>query len=299
MCEKVKIISYILLGDRLKKTFEIIGLISLICFSFFYTEQISTVIKENDDILNEIELIANQYKVEPIDALIKDNDIIPGLNGVEIDIKKSYRKMKKINSFNSNLLVYKEVLPEISINKKYDKYIVSGNKLKKQVSLLFLVEENSEIEKIITILKKYGISAVFYTDGNWFENNNEKIIDLIKKGHLIGNLGYNYNYNTTGISWMNTVVTKIGKQNNTYCFTKENNQEVLDICKNNKSYTIKPNIIVENNPLIEIKNNLTNGSIIALKINKQTIEELPLIIEYINSKDLEMVNLETLLDEKR
>ncbi len=299
MCEKVKIISYILLGDRLKKTFEIIGLISLICFSFFYTEQISTVIKENDDILNEIELIANQYKVEPIDALIKDNDIIPGLNGVEIDIKKSYRKMKKINSFNSNLLVYKEVLPEISINEKYDKYIVSGNKLKKQVSLLFLVEENSEIEKIITILKKYGISAVFYTDGNWFENNNEKIIDLIKKGHLIGNLGYNYNYNTTGISWMNTVVTKIGKQNNTYCFTKENNQEVLDICKNNKSYTIKPNIIVENNPLIEIKNNLTNGSIIALKINKQTIEELPLIIEYINSKDLEMVNLETLLDEKR
>ena len=299
MCEKVKIISYILLGDRLKKTFEIIGLISLICFSFFYTEQISTVIKENDDILNEIELIANQYKVEPIDALIKDNDIIPGLNGVEIDIKKSYRKMKKINSFNSNLLVYKEVLPEISINEKYDKYIVSGNKLKKQVSLLFLVEENSEIEKIITILKKYGISAVFYTDGNWFENNNEKIIDLIKKGHLIGNLGYNYNYNTTGISWMNTVVTKIGKQNNTYCFTKENNQEVLDICKNNKSYTIKPNIIVENNPLIEIKNNLTNGSIIALKINKQTIEELPLIIEYISSKDLEMVNLETLLDEKR
>ena len=299
MCEKVKIISYILLGDRLKKTFEIIGLISLICFSFFYTEQISTVIKENDDILNEIELIANQYKVEPIDALIKDNDIIPGLNGVEIDIKKSYRKMKKINSFNSNLLVYKEILPEISINEKYDKYIVSGNKLKKQVSLLFLVEENSEIEKIITILKKYGISAVFYTDGNWFENNNEKIIDLIKKGHLIGNLGYNYNYNTTGISWMNTVVTKIGKQNNTYCFTKENNQEVLDICKNNKSYTIKPNIIVENNPLIEIKNNLTNGSIIALKINKQTIEELPLIIEYISSKDLEMVNLETLLDEKR
>ena len=299
MCEKVKIISYILLGDRLKKTFEIIGLISLICFSFFYTEQISTVIKENDDILNEIELIANQYKVEPIDALIKDNDIIPGLNGVEIDIKKSYRKMKKINSFNSNLLVYKEVLPEISINEKYDKYIVSGNKLKKQVSLLFLVEENSEIEKIITILKKYGISAVFYTDGNWFENNNEKIIDLIKKGHLIGNLGYNYNYNTTGISWMNTVVTKIGKQNNTYCFTKENNQEVLDICKNNKSYTIKPNIIVENNPLIEIKNNLTNGGIIALKIKKQMIEELPLIIEYINSKDLEMVNLETLLKKKR
>lgn len=282
----------------MKKTFEVIGLISLICFSFLYTEKITTVIKENDEILNEIEVIAEQYKIEPINAIINNNDVIPGISGQEIDIKKSYRKMKKINSFNSNLLVYEEIKPEISINKMYDKYIVSGNPQKKEVSLLFLVEENDYIDEIVNILNQYSISSTFYTDGNWFEDNNEKIITLINEGFLIGNLGYNYKYNVSGISWMNTIVTKIGKQNHTYCYTETDNQEILDICKNNQSYTIKPSIITNVNPLIEIKKDLKNGSIITLKINKTTIEQLPLIIEYINSKDLEIVNLEELLNEK-
>ncbi len=282
----------------MRKTFEVIGLISLICFSFFYTEKISTVIKENDDILKGIESVASQYKTEAINAIIDNNSIIPGINGREIDIKKSYKKMKKVNSFNSNLLVYKEIEPEISIKEVYDKYIVSGNQQKKEVSLLFLVEANDNVEDIVNILKQYEISSTFYTDGNWFENNNEKVIELVEDGYLIGNLGYNYKYDVSGISWMNTIVTKIGKQNNTYCYTEKENANLLNVCKNNKSYTIKPSIIVRNNPLIEIKENLTNGSIIALEINDITIKELPLIIEYINSKDLEIVNLEQLLDEK-
>ena len=206
--------------------------------------------------------------------------------------------MKKINNFNSNLLVYKEIEPDVSVKEMYDKYIVSGNMQKKEVSLLFLIEKNDNIDEVINILKKYEISSTFYIDGNWFENNNEKIIDLINEGFLIGNLGYNYKYNVSGISWMNTIVTKIGNQKNTYCYTEIDNEDLLNICKNNQSYTIKPNIITNINPLIEIKKDLKNGSIITLKINKTTIEQLPLIIEYINSKDLKIVNLEELLNEK-
>lgn len=282
----------------MKKTFEIIGLISLICFSFLYTEKITTVIEENDDILNEIEIVASQYKIKPINAIVSNNNVIPGIFGKEVDIKQSYKKMKKINNFNSNLLVYKEIEPDVSVKEMYDKYIVSGNMQKKEVSLLFLIEKNNNIDEVINILKKYEISSTFYIDGNWFENNNEKIIDLINEGFLIGNLGYNYKYNVSGISWMNTIVTKIGKQKNTYCYTEIDNEDLLNICKNNQSYTIKPNIITNINPLIEIKKDLKNGSIITLKINKTTIEQLPLIIEYINSKDLKIVNLEELLNEK-
>ena len=281
----------------MKKTFEIIGLISLICFSFLYTEKITTVIEENDDILNEIEIVASQYKIKPINAIVSNNNVIPGIFGKEVDIKQSYKKMKKINNFNINLLVYKEIEPEISVKEMYDKYIISGNTQKKEVSLLFLVEKTDDINEIINILKKYEISSTFYIDGNWFENNNEKIITLINEGFLIGNLGYNYKYNVSGISWMNTIVTKIGKQKNTYCYTEIDDQDLLDICKNNQSYTIKPNIITNINPLIEIKKDLKNGSIITLKINKTTIEQLPLIIEFINSKDLKIVNLEELLNE--
>ena len=279
----------------MKKTFEAIGFLSLILFTFFYTSKITTVIKENDDILKQIKEIEDQYKIDPVNAIINNNTIIAGVSGSEIDVKESYKKMKKINSFNSNLLVYKELKPEISVLDYYDKYIIKSNK--SSISLVFLIEKDDEINDLLEILDKYKIKATFYTDGNWFENNNEKIIELIKLGHTVGNLGYNYNYKENGISWMNTIVTNIGKQEYTYCYTEIENEEVLNICKNNKSYTIKPNIIVKNNPLITIKNQLEKGSIISLKINNSTITELPLIIEYINSRNLNIINLEELLDE--
>ena len=279
----------------MKKTFEAIGFLSLILFTFFYTSKITTVIKENDDILKQIKEIENQFKIDPVNAIINNNTIIAGVSGSEIDVKESYKKMKKINSFNSNLLVYKELKPEISVLNYYDKYIIKSNK--SSISLVFLIEKDDEINDLLEILDKYKIKATFYTDGNWFENNNEKIIELIKMGHTIGNLGYNYSYKENGINWMNTIVTNIGKQNYTYCYTETENEEVLNICKNNKSYTIKPNIIVKNNPLITIKNQLEKGSIISLKINNSTITELPLIIEYINSRNLNIINLEELLDE--
>lgn len=279
----------------MKKIFEIIGFVTLILFTFVYTNKISMVIKENDDLLNQIIDIQNQYKIEPINAVIKDNTIIAGKSGSKINIKESYKKMKQINQFNTNLLVYESVKPDVSIANIYDKYIIKG--IKKGVSLLFLIEEDDNINNILYILNRYDVKATFYVDGNWFEKHNEKIIELIENNHIIGNLGYNYNYNVNGISWMNTIVTKIGKQKDTYCYVEEENEDILNICKNNKSYTIKPNILVKNNPLITIKNNLIEGSIISLKINSQVLKELSLIIEYINSKDLEIINLEELLDE--
>lgn len=279
----------------MNKFFQILGFCTLILFTLFYTNQITTVMKENDDLLKQIENIENQYKKEPIDAIVENDNIIVGLSGLEIDVKESYNKMKQINSFNSNLLIYKKVKPNISVLDFYDKYIIKGKK--DSISLIFLVEQDNKIDEVLKILDNYEIKGTFYTDGKWFENNNQKIIDLIEQGHTIGNLGYNYNYSVNGISWMNTIVTKIGNQKYTYCYIETDNEEILKICSNNKSYTIKPNIIVKTNPFITIRQNLTGGSMISLKINNQVLTELPLIIEYINSKGLNIVNLEELLDE--
>ena len=273
------------MGDILKKIFEGIGLLSLICFSFFYTNKISMVIKNEDDILKQIESIKEQYKTEAISAKVEGDTIIPGVSGIEINVKKSYKKMKRINEFNDNLLVYESIKPKVSVEKVYDKYIISGNKTKKEVSLLFLLQNNDDVNKIVSILDDNDILATFYTDGLWFENNNEIVIELIKQGHIIGNLGYNYSYNNSDITWMNAVVTKLA------------NQKALDRCHSNSSYTITPSILVKNNALINVKKNLENGSIIALEVNENLIKELQLVIDYIHSKDLEVVTIEELLDE--
>jgi len=284
------------MGDILKKTFETIGLLSLICFSFFCTNQISMVIRDNDDILKQIKQIESQYKIEPINAVIDGNTIIPGVAGSEVDVNKSYKKMKKINSFNDNLLVYKDIKPEISVNNVYDKYIISGNKNKQEVALVFVVKNNDNINKILSILDEKEVEATFFIDSAWFENNNDLAIQLFEKGHTIGTLGYSEDYNSSSISWMNSVIKSLIKQESTYCYII-NNEEALGMCSKNKSYTITPSIVVENNPLIEIKKQLRSGSIVSLEVNSNTIKELSLILDYIDSKGFEMVNIESLIDE--
>lgn len=278
-----------------KKIFEMIGFVSLVCFSFFYTSQISTVIKENDDLMKQIEDISAQYRQESIDAVIEGNTIIPGLQGKEVDVKKSYQKMKQINMLNTNLLEYQEIKPEVSSYRVYGKYIIRGNPNKKQAALIFLVNDHDDVHKITSILKDK--KATFFIDGHWFENNNQTIIDLINAGHTIGNLGYDLNYQINGIAWMNTIVSKIGKQKTTYCYNEIEDIASLDICKTNKSYTIRPDIITTKTPLTTVKEGLKNGSMISLEINDITMKELPLIIDFIHSKDLELVNLEELLTE--
>ena len=55
------------MGDILKKIFETIGLLSLICFSFFCTNQISMVIRDNDDVLaraNDVRKIMSEARLE-------------------------------------------------------------------------------------------------------------------------------------------------------------------------------------------------------------------------------------------
>lgn len=280
----------------MKKIFEMIGLLSLIFFSFFYTNKISLVIKNEDDILKQIEEIKDQYKIDYIDALVNKNTIIPGVSGSKINIKKSYNKMKKVNSFNSNLLVYDEIKPSISVSGVYDKYIISGNKNKKEVSLSFLLKDNDSLNKILEILNSYNIKATFYMDEYWFEDNTETVFDLIKNSHIVGFLESNSN-NDSSLTWMNGIVNKIAKQKDTYCYNKDYNDIFLNQCKLNQSYTIKPSIVVESNPLIEIKNNIENGSIISLDVNDKLLKELKLIIEYINHKDLQIVTIEKLLEE--
>lgn len=281
------------MGDMVKKIFQIIGFISLVCFSFFYTNKINMVIKESDDLLKQIDEMKNQYEIKSIDAEIIGNDIIPGVSGSSVDVLKSYDKMKKLNIFNSNLLVYENIKPNISVNKVYNKYIVSGNKNKKEVSIVFLLEDN-KVEDILQILNKYNIKSNFFIDINWIENNNENITKLINDGHIVGSLETN---KSSELNWINTIISKINNQNITFCYNESKNNDFLNICKLNTSYTITPSIQAFDKPIIEIKKNIQNGSIISLKINDKTIDELALIIEYINSKGYEIVSLSKLIEE--
>ncbi len=289
--------SYTLLGDIMKKFFECIGMISLVCVSFFFTEKTARVVKETDEIMVEIKKTAETHINKSIDAIIKDDTIIPGIYGGVVDIGKSYEKMKRVGSYQENLLIYKKITPSVSIEKNFDKYIISGNPKKNMVTLLFLIKDNEDTTKIEKILKQKGVKASFFVDGNWFESHNDKIYEWINNDYTVGNLSYNMDYTNSSFIWMDTIIKRVGNQQVSFCYNENPNKEALKICAINKNYTVRPTTIISNSPLSEVKMNLTSGSIIALPINQTVEKELPVIIEYIKGKGYKIENLYNHLNE--
>lgn len=281
----------------MKKFFECIGMISLVCVSFFFTEKTARVVKETDEIMVEIKKAVEVHTNKSVDATIKEDTIIPGIYGGIVDEEKSYEKMKRVGSYQENLLVYKKIKPSVSIEKNFDKYIISGNPKKNMVTLLFLVKDNDDPTKIENILKQKDVKASFFVDGNWFENHNDKIYEWINKDYTVGNLSYGLDYTNSSFVWMDTIIKRVGNQKVSFCYNEEPNKEALKICAMNKNYTIRPSITISKAPLSEVKENLKAGSIIALPINQTVEKELPIIIEYIRGKGYKLENLYHHLEE--
>lgn len=286
------------MGDKLKKFFQLLGITVLICFSFFYTEKVGYVVREMDTLMEEIKTKSEEKNIAAIDALINGDTIIPGHVGKKVNIEASYQKMKRINEYNENMLVFEEVNPKISIKNNYDKYVISGFKNKKEVSIILIVNDNTNISYLRQLSKDKNIYFNFFVDNIFFEKNNELLVELINEGHNIGNLGENGNYSGSNYIWMDTILKKIIKQKNNYCYLENFNKEYLNICALNNNYTIIPSIILKNNPSSTLKKNITNGSIISIEANSNINNELAVMINYIQSKGYKIVSLNSLLDER-
>ena len=274
----------------MKKIFQMIGLISLICFSFFVTEKTALVVSEMDEIMIEIKANYEKYSKESIDAIIENNTIIPGVSAKDVNINKSYKNMKLSGYYSDKLYIYDYTKPNISLSDNIDKYIIKGNPSKRMVSLIFKVGLDDDITDILKIINNYNINATFFIDTNWFTNNNELIQELINEGHNIGILMDNYS--DSDFEWMDMVIKKINNQKNSFCYSNEDNNDNLEACILKHNYTIRPIEISEKTPLLDIKQNLNAGSILSLDINSQVRKELSTIIIYIKSKGFNIDNLE-------
>lgn len=277
----------------MKKYFQIVGIIALACFSFIFTEKTALMVRNSDTLMQAIKENESLYKIESVNASISGDTIVPGIGGKRVNDNKSYSNMKRLGEFNSNLLVYDYFLPEITLTKTYDKYVIGGNPRKKMVSIIIKVSDKDNINELIKVIGDTKVNL--FIDGSWLEKNESTLQNL--RNYNIGNLSYNSDYSKSGFIWMNTIINKYSNQKNKYCYQEEKNDDYLKICTLQKNYTILPSIVIKDNPLIEIKNNIKAGSIISLSINEKTIKELPLIINHINSKGYTIVNLDELLSE--
>lgn len=282
----------------LKKYTSYLGILVLACFSFYYTDKATDIIKRNDPIMKNILSNYDKFSLEPVNAQILEDEIIPGINGKKINIDETYKKMKKLENYNETVMTYEEVIPDLTYTDIYDKYIVSGNSLKNEISLVFKINNSNYLENVNKILLDKNTLATFFIDGSVIENNMDKVLELSRNNNEIENLGYDGKYTDSKLLWTNNMIFSLTNENNKYCYTDNKSIEVLNICSSNKMYTIKPTISIENYPFATIKKYLKSGSIIGLDLNETVIKELPSIISYIKQKGYDIVTLKELISEE-
>lgn len=282
----------------INKKYHIIIVLLLGLFSFYYTEKVIDFIREKDPIMKTIKKESVNYKKDAVDAKIDGNKIVPGINGKKVDYDSSFKKMKQYGTYNESLTVFEEVEPSISIDDYYDKYISSGNGLYNDVSLVFVVKTNDNIDEVLSILNDTNATATFFIDGLWLENNEDKVNYMKDKGYEIEVLSYNGRYDELYFSSSLNLLNRITSIKPKYCYAKYDSKEVLELCKKLELHTIIPTINTGNYPYNDVKKKLNRGSIISFDINSSTKIELATIINYIKQKGYIVTTLDNLLSEE-
>lgn len=280
-----------------KKVIQVISVTLLMLFSFFYTNKSIELIRENDPIMKQIKETNMKYKVEPVNATIIGNKIIPGKSGKEIDYQKTYAKMKKYGTYNETLTVLKEIEPAVSVDDYYDKYIVQGNTERKNVSLVFKTDTISNLLSILNILNQKNIPATFFVDGLLLENNTSLFETMTQNNHELEILSYDNKYDEIYFDSALNYLSSITKREGKYCYAEYDQKEVIELCSKLKLHTIIPTVKTTTMPYKEIKDKLYNSAIISLPLSTITEEQLPAIIDYIKQKGYTFLSLEELLSE--
>ena len=281
----------------MKRFFQGIGITTLLFGSFMFTGRVAMTSKQTDALFNEILKKKDGYKENAIEPFIRDKKIVPGINGREVDVNKSYKEMSKIGYFDDKLLIYKTLFVDNTLDKNKDKYIISLNNSRMDISIIFKVGSNDDITNIIRVLDDNKIKGTFFITSSYLEKHHNQIIKLVQNGYTIGNLSKNEDYEDSDFVWMKTIITNIGNQKYNYCLTKEENVRLIKICSIQDSFTVLYSNEIKSSPFINIKKALKPGAIIVIDVTKEVNSQIEAIINYVYSKGYNVKSLEEGLKE--
>ena len=257
----------------MKRFFEFLGIIVIVLFSFYYTEEVALIVQSKNSLLQEIKNSTVEQAIIPVNAIIQDDTIIPGINGQEVNVKDSYAKMKPFGVFNYYYLMFTPTRPQISLSDNKDKIIVGGNKNKRAVSLI--IDNNEVVEKY---LQSLNIKTTLLVDLDTYKDKTEEVIngedDKIKFNDL------------------ESILNSKGK-NKHICLINDLNKE---ICLKNGNYLVKETLSLNSSNLVSIKSKVESGSIILIKDNAK-IEDINLLIKQVKYQDLNIIPLSELISE--
>ena len=277
----------------MKKITKIISIVLFFLISVFYTNKSIDILKNNDPIMKQIKNTKEKYTISPINAIINGNEIQSGTYGKEIDYESSYTKMKRYGKYNEALTVLKDTKPTISIEDTYDKYLTKGNSNKRNVSLVFKITDDKNIMELLSLLEKKDVQVTFFIDGTLLENNAKVIKSL--SNHEVEILSYNNKqeetFMTASISYLESLTNREAK----FCYTENDNEDLLKMCSKNKLHTIKPTLVLKNDIYNNIKKSVEKDTVIT--IDNYQGNNLSSAIDYLKSKGYNLVTIQDMFDE--
>jgi len=167
----------------MKKYYQYFGLALIMVFSFYYTEQIASIVLNKNPLMQTINEEADNYNTKYVNAEINNEYITPGLNGLEVNVKESFYKMQTGDVFNKYYLVFNQIKPDVSLEEHKDKIIKNGNLKQKKISLI--LETHNQVSDFLEAshIKASMLTTIeSYKKNTFFEviNNTTKTITIIK-----------------------------------------------------------------------------------------------------------------------
>ena len=130
----------------MKKFFVNIGIVTLFIITFFYTQKVSSVMNEYDEIMINIKNNYKKYNEKLKKDIVKGDTVIIGSCSKKVNIKKSYTNMRQYGKYDPKLYIFDK-----TCNKKIkDKFIIKGSQ-KNKVSLIVKTDTYIDSSKDITI----------------------------------------------------------------------------------------------------------------------------------------------------
>ena len=277
-----------------------------------------TVSKGSSQLYETIESNAGQYRVEAVDAKIDPVwKAIPGINGLEVDIKASYNNMKKDGVFAEQKLVFKQIKPKVHLEDLPAAAIYKGNPDKKMVSFIINVAWGNEyLPDILATLKKHHVKASFFLEGRWVQKNPELAKMIVEAGHEVGNHSYTHPDMSKiseakireEITKTNDVIEATTKKIVTWLAPPSGyyNDAVVKIAKEQKLGTLmwsvdtidwqkpSPGVLLQ-----RVMGKVHNGAMILMHPTESTANSLDELISQIQAKNLEINTVTEMLSEDR
>ena len=277
-----------------KKTIKLASLFLLLLLSFIYTDKVFNEARGNDPLMKEVISYKRTHDVKPVEPKITDDEMILGMSGLIINEEKSYKNMKEDGSFNKQKLVYDKAKPNTSITKTYDYYITNGIS-KNMVSIIFKVNNSTNVSELLSLLAKTNVTVNFFIDGSYLEKNVETAFSMVNLNSEIYNLGYDNKYSKKMISVTNNLIESITLKDSLFCLNEVKNDNYKDICASKKMLTLSPKLV--NPSIADLKKNLSKGVMIVYDLDEFDTSKFNFIINVIESRGYKIKGLSKLINE--